>query len=196
MRTKIIAEAAQGYEGKVEYCDLYVKAAAKAGATAVKFQIVYADDTAEPGYQHYEFFKTLEMGVPIWQRIRALAADLDILFFADVSGERAMEVARAITPDGIKIHSSNFFNRPLIKQAFETADGGHREAVIDGETGLLARVDDPADFARRALDLLADPATGAALARAGRGYAEERFSIEAHVATMTTLYDRLVECSQ
>ena len=75
-------------------------------------------------------------------------------------------------------------------------DGGHREAVIDGKTGLLARVDDPADFARRTLALLADPATGAALAHAGRRYAQERFSIEAHVATMTSLYDRLLGCSQ
>ena len=145
MRTKIIAEVAQGYEGKAEYCELYVKAAAKAGATAVKFQIVYADDTAEPGYEYYDFYKTLEIDVSVWQGIRRLADELGVLFFTDVSGDRAMKIAEAIRPDGIKINSSNFFNRALIRRAFDLADrllislGGVEEGEIDA---LLKEVED------------------------------------------------------
>ena len=136
MNTRIIAEVAQGYEGRPDYCDLYVRAAAKAGAAAVKFQIVFADDTAEPGYEHYEFYKQLEMDVGVWQGIKARAEALDILLFTDISGDRAMKIAETIRPDGIKIHSSNFFNRALIRRAFEVSDrvfvslGGVEESEI------------------------------------------------------------------
>jgi sialic acid synthase SpsE len=122
MATKIIAEIAQGYEGRADYCDFYVRAAAKAGADAVKFQIVYADDVAEPGYQYYEWYKKLEMDIAVWKAAKAWAAERGILLFTDVSGERALRVAETIRPDGIKIHASNFFNRAVIRKAFEIAD--------------------------------------------------------------------------
>ncbi|NCV89142.1 MAG: hypothetical protein EBW19_02930, partial [Betaproteobacteria bacterium] len=41
---KIIAEAAQGFEGDPLLARLLVRAAARAGADAVKFQLVYADE--------------------------------------------------------------------------------------------------------------------------------------------------------
>jgi len=122
MKPKIMAEVAQGYEGRPDYALFYVKAAHKAGADAVKFQIVFADDTAEPGYEYYEFYKQLEMSLDDWLKVRALARELGVGFFADISGDRALEIARQIVPDGIKIHSSNFFNRNLIRSAFDIAD--------------------------------------------------------------------------
>jgi len=122
MSARVIAEVAQGYEGKPEYCHLYVKAAASAGADAIKFQVVYADDVAQPGYQYYDFYKTLEMDLAVWRGIKARAEELGVWLFTDISGERAMAIAEAITPHGIKIHSSNFFNRALIRAAFDIAD--------------------------------------------------------------------------
>jgi N,N'-diacetyllegionaminate synthase len=144
MSTRIIAEIAQGYEGRADYCDFYVRAAAKAGADAVKFQIVYADDVAEPGYQYYEWFKKLEMDLSVWQAAKARAVEMNILLFADVSGKRALRVAEAIKPDGIKIHSSNFFNRAVIREAFEIA--GQVFVSLGGVTaeeiaGLIADVE-------------------------------------------------------
>jgi len=118
MGVKVIAEVAQGYEGKPEYCDYYVRAAAKAGATAVKFQIVYADDVAVPGYQYYEFFKQLEMDISVWKAIKERCLETGIQLIADVSGKRAMTIAEELKPDGIKIHSTDFFNRELIHRAF------------------------------------------------------------------------------
>lgn len=140
---KIIAEVAQGYEGKPEYCDLYVRAAAKAGADAVKFQIVYADDVAEPGYEYYNWFKQLEMDVSVWTKMRETAKTLGIKVFCDVSGERAFEIAKQANLDGIKIHSSNFFNRTLLKEAFVLVPqvfvslGGAKEDEVDA---LVAQV--------------------------------------------------------
>ena len=130
MTTRIIAEIAQGYEGRPDYCDFYVRAAAKAGADAVKFQIVYADDVAEPGYQYYDWFKKLEMDISVWKAAKARATEKGILLFTDVSGDRALRVAEAIRPDGIKIHSSNFFNRAVIRKAFDIA--GHVFVSLGG----------------------------------------------------------------
>jgi sialic acid synthase SpsE len=143
MTTRIIAEIAQGYEGRPDYCDFYVRAAAKAGADAVKFQIVYADDVAEPGYQYYDWFKKLEMDISVWKAAKARAAEKGILLFTDVSGDRALRVAEAIRPDGIKIHSSNFFNRAVIRRAFDIA--GHVFVSLGGVAadeieGLIADV--------------------------------------------------------
>lgn len=57
MGVKIIAEIAQGYEGKPEQARLLAKAGVASGADAVKFQCVYADDISVPDYKHYPFLK-------------------------------------------------------------------------------------------------------------------------------------------
>lgn len=122
MSTRIIAEVAQGYEGNPDYCIRYIEAAEKSGADAVKFQIVYADDVADPSYEYYNWFKQLEMDLSVWEEVREKARTHNIPFFTDVSGERAMAIAEKIQPDAIKLHASNFFNRTLIEQAFVNAD--------------------------------------------------------------------------
>ena len=137
MSVRIVAEAAQGYEGKLDYCHLYVKAAAKAGADAVKFQVVYADDICEPGHIHYGIFKSLEMPVEQWQAVKDHADKLGITFVADIFGERSLRIVEQIRPRGIKIHTTDFFNRDLVKAAFGIADrvfvstGGAAAAEID-----------------------------------------------------------------
>ncbi|VUX54991.1 protein of unknown function [uncultured Woeseiaceae bacterium] len=48
MQLEIIAELGQGFEGKPEQARLLINAAAKAGADAAKYQLVYADELATP----------------------------------------------------------------------------------------------------------------------------------------------------
>ena len=121
MHTKIIAEAAQGYEGKADYCALYVRAAAKAGANAVKFQVVFADDLSEPGHEYYELYQNLELAPSVWREVRGQAAELGIEFIIDIFGQQSLAVARDIRPDGIKLHASDFFNRSLLSESFALA---------------------------------------------------------------------------
>ncbi len=109
----IIAEAAQGYEGNPEIAKLLVIAAAKAGADAIKFQIIYADDIAVPNYQYYNLFKQLEMPLSDWQSIRSLAAELKIDFYADISGPKSANIGSKLSLDGVKIHSTCFYENTL-----------------------------------------------------------------------------------
>jgi N,N'-diacetyllegionaminate synthase len=117
----IIAEAAQGYlplegdRGSADLCLLLVKAAAVAKCDAVKFQIVYVDELAQPGNIHYDIFRRLEMPESDWRRVREYARSLGIQFVADIFGTRSLDVARAIGVDGVKIHSTSFFDHALIQ---------------------------------------------------------------------------------
>ena len=117
---RIIAEAAQGYEGRPPLAELLIRAAAAAKADAVKFQIVYADDVAVPAYRHYAWFRQLEMPEAAWGQLKAQARSSGLEFWCDLSGERAYAVAKAVQPDGVKIHATNFFNHRLVSQILET----------------------------------------------------------------------------
>jgi N,N'-diacetyllegionaminate synthase len=112
----VIAEAAQGYEGKPLLAELLIRSAAHAGADAVKFQIVFADDVAVPGYRYYPWYKQLEMPESAWMRLKALAHECGLRFYADISGERALALALRLKPDGVKVHSANFYNHALAAQ--------------------------------------------------------------------------------
>ena len=86
MKNKLnfIAEIAQGFEGNFEQSKLLIKAAAKAGADAVKFQLVYADELSTADYQHYQLFKELEMEEAQWKSLKDYASSQGIQLIVDV----------------------------------------------------------------------------------------------------------------
>lgn len=111
----IIAEAAQGFEGNKDVSKLLVRSAAVAGADAIKFQLVYADDLAEKGYEYYDLFKSLEMPDEDWLEVRDLARKLNVDFVLDLFGPESIRLAKTIKADGVKIHSTCFFDEEFIK---------------------------------------------------------------------------------
>ena len=119
MPVEIIAEAAQGYEGNPTLAQLLACGAVRAGADAVKFQLVYADEIATPDYQHYEFFRRLEMPREAWQAVVNATHEAKAQFYLDVFGERSVREAHALGADGVKIHSTDFFNAPLVRLALD-----------------------------------------------------------------------------
>ena len=116
-RVTIIAEAAQGYEGNLTLARLLVRAAAAAGADAVKFQVVYADELASREYPYHGLFRSLEMDVRDWEAVAAEARTRNIALVFDVFGPESLEVARSVGVRGVKVHATDFFNRELIDAA-------------------------------------------------------------------------------
>ena len=117
MSVKIIAEIAQGYEGKTEQALLLARAGTISGADAVKFQCVYADEIAVPSYRYYEFFKTLEMPISVWKTIAGIVHDAKQELIINVGGGRSLAVASDIEADAVKFHATSFFCDELISDA-------------------------------------------------------------------------------
>lgn len=78
--------------------------------------------------------------------------------------------------------------RPVVA----TAVGGNPEVVLDGGTGLLSPRGDDAAFAESLAVLLADPARGDAMGRAGRERCLDRFLRERMRAAFARIYEDVV----
>jgi N,N'-diacetyllegionaminate synthase len=116
MKIEIIAEIAQGFEGNPEQAHLLLKAAAAAGASAAKYQMVYADELATSDYEHYHLFKTLEMPNDVWKSLVDLALDLGIELHIDIFGSKSLELCQSIGVKTVKLHGTDISNIGLLEK--------------------------------------------------------------------------------
>lgn len=114
MGIKIIAELAQGFEGKPEQARLLMRAAANSGADAAKYQLVYADELATPDYKYYDLFKSLEMADSVWIGLAEYAVELNIELHLDVFGSKSLNLAEQIGVKTIKLHGTDISNIGLL----------------------------------------------------------------------------------
>lgn len=114
MGIKIIAELAQGFEGKPEQARLLMRAAANSGADAAKYQLVYADELATPDYKYYNLFKSLEMADAVWIGLVDYAVELNIELHLDVFGSKSLNLAEQIGVKTIKLHGTDISNIGLL----------------------------------------------------------------------------------
>lgn len=114
MTIEIIAEIAQGFEGRYEQARLLMKAAASAGADAAKYQLVYADELATPDYKYYELFRSLEMQDEDWMGLSHYAAEIGIKIQVDIFGLRSLKLAENINASAIKLHGTDIANHNLL----------------------------------------------------------------------------------
>ena len=104
---EIIAELAQGFEGNPEQAKLLIRAAAKSGANAAKLQMVFADELATPDYEHYEFFKTLEMSNESWSELVSYAKEKRIELQVDIFGPHSLSLSTNLGIKTVKIHGTD-----------------------------------------------------------------------------------------
>ncbi len=114
MGIEIIAEIAQGYEGKPHQAAALVAAAAAAGADAAKLQLVYASELCVSGYKYYDLFKTLEMPDAVWDDLAELGRQKNIALHLDIFGRRSLALAERICADAIKVHGTDMANEGLL----------------------------------------------------------------------------------
>lgn len=118
MKTEIIAEIAQGYEGNPKLAELLVKGGIVADADAIKIQVVFADELCVPSYPYYDLFRSLEMDESVWAGLVKTVRAAGKRIYFDSYGERSLDLALKLGVDGVKISTTDFYNLPLIKRAF------------------------------------------------------------------------------
>jgi N,N'-diacetyllegionaminate synthase len=118
--TKKIAEIANAHEGSVNRAINIAKLAGAAGADAVKFQIYFGDDLLTSNHPRYEHFCNQSFSKKEWRHIISESKKYNKEIIADVFGKKALETAMSNKVDGIKIHSSDLSNTPLIEECAKT----------------------------------------------------------------------------
>lgn len=121
MTIEIIAELAQGFEGRPEQARLLMKAAASAGADAAKYQLVYADELATPDYKYYDLFRSLEMADDVWMGLSKYATELGITLQVDIFGSRSLKLAETIGASAVKLHGTDIANLGLLAEVARSA---------------------------------------------------------------------------
>ena len=114
-KISIIAEIAQGYEGKAELARQLLNAAATGGADAAKYQLVYADELATPDYEYYDLFKSLEMPDDVWKDLASYAQELKVELHLDIFGLRSLALAEKLNVGAVKLHGTDIANVGLLK---------------------------------------------------------------------------------
>ena len=120
MPIKIIAEVAQGHQGDRTLAMLLAKAAVRSGADAVKYQCVFADEAAVPSYKYYDLFRRNELSYAVWEEIRNVVKEAGKEFYLNIGGEKSYKYAKKLNADGVKIHTTNFFNTEIVRMALQT----------------------------------------------------------------------------
>jgi N,N'-diacetyllegionaminate synthase len=141
----IIAELAQGFEGKPAQAMALVQAAAAAGADAAKLQLVYAEELATPDYKHFKLFKNLEMPDAVWRELAGRARELSLELHLDVFGARSLRLAEGIGAQAVKVHSTDMGNPGLLTALAESrveqallSTGGCTAAEIERALEILS----------------------------------------------------------
>lgn len=114
-RVYVIAEAEINHNGDVATACAMIDAAKDAGADAVKFQYIIADEIASKDSPYYELFKKVELDFEAFTTIRdhAEAAGLD--FFITVPSLNAVAPVVSLRPKFLKIGSTNITNLQLLE---------------------------------------------------------------------------------
>jgi glycosyltransferase involved in cell wall biosynthesis len=135
---------------------------------------------------------------PLRQQLEQRAAHLGIAEHVHFLGERR-DARSLLSAFDVFVLSSVIEGMPNVllealaaeRPVVATSVGGAPEIITHEETGLLVSASDPDALAGAILRLLAQPAEGARLARAGRVVAARRFSTDAMVTSFTALYEDL-----
>ncbi|MFQ5786826.1 MAG: N-acetylneuraminate synthase family protein, partial [Thermodesulfobacteriota bacterium] len=103
--------------GNPKLAELLAVGAIRAGADAVKYQLVFADELAVPDYAYYNLFKSLEMETAVWEHVvELIRLDHKKVYF-DVYGDKSLDLAQQLGASGVKISTTDFYNTSLVKKA-------------------------------------------------------------------------------
>ncbi len=118
--TYVIAEIGFNHEGKEELGAEMIRAAARSGADAVKFQTFKADELTLRNFEHFDLIRRGELSGEAHQRLAAVAAEEGVCFLSTPFSAWAVEVLEKTGAPAYKIASMDVTNIPLRRLVAET----------------------------------------------------------------------------
>ena len=117
---KIIAEIGFNHEGDLKLAIEMIKAAAKAGTHAVKFQTYKASDLALPSASHYQAIKFGEMSLEQHVELAKIAHGCGIEFLSTPYSPWAIDILEKVGVPAYKVASMDCTNKHLLGFIAET----------------------------------------------------------------------------
>ncbi len=113
----IIAEIGTNHNGDPAMAKRIIKAAAQAGADAVKIQLVDPDESYAKDSPSYRIFKKVSLPFSALTELKKEADRLNIIFFATAGDLSSLGVIMKLKMTVIKISSGCMTNTPLLRKA-------------------------------------------------------------------------------
>jgi N,N'-diacetyllegionaminate synthase len=126
---KIIAEIGMNHDGSLGNAIKHIEKASELGANCVKFQIHLAEfetttDAPMPPYfkkeNRFTYFSRTSFSIEEWIELVSISKELNLDFGVSVFSREALNVAKKINVDFIKVPSGELTNTPLIKEIAKT----------------------------------------------------------------------------
>jgi sialic acid synthase SpsE len=114
-KPRIVAEAAQGYAADWGKELALLEVAARAGATAVKFQVLYPGELHTPDHPFAELVRELQLPQERWRIVGERARELEVELLLDIFGRQGLELAESVGAAAVKVHSSDMLNDELLR---------------------------------------------------------------------------------
>ncbi|MEM7746915.1 MAG: N-acetylneuraminate synthase family protein [Pseudomonadota bacterium] len=111
----IIAEIGINHDGNEDTASEMIRAAAAAGADAVKFQTVDADESYLPGTDSYREFSGRALSLDAYQRLNATARNLGVIPFSTPGDIKSLEVIVSSGMRALKVSSGQMTNVPILR---------------------------------------------------------------------------------
>jgi len=112
----VIAEIGINHGGSIDEAMLLVRAAAEAGANAVKFQTYITEKRTPKGSPIYDILKKCELPFSAFNTIKALADQIGIQFFSTPFDDESINYLETIKCPYYKIASFDIMNLNLIQK--------------------------------------------------------------------------------
>jgi colanic acid/amylovoran biosynthesis glycosyltransferase len=148
---------------------------------------------------------------PLTATLQALASELGIAGRVEFAGAQPYDRVRVLMQNatalaltsqtaadgdqealGMVLNEASACGIPIIA----TRHGGIPEAVLDGETGLLAPERDVAAIGDALAAVLGDPGLAVQLGRRGREFVADVFNLRTQSAALERIYDRVVDAAR
>lgn len=122
----VVAEVAQAHDGSLGTAHAYIDAAARAGASAVKFQTHIASAESTPGEpfrvkfskqdaSRYEYWKRMEFTEPQWVGLVEHCAEKGLAFLSSPFSMQAVELLTRVGVPAWKVGAGEVNNLPMLE---------------------------------------------------------------------------------